>query len=128
MSKVLCTTCNTEKPTTEFYKNSKYRVGYKPRCKKCTYKYYREKIYPKMKLTEKYKESHRQYREKYRLNNPEKIRAHRLAQKAIPSLKSCERCGDTGRLHRHHPDYSKPLEVLVLCVPFHEIAHHGIKE
>jgi hypothetical protein len=37
--------------------------------------------------------------------------------------KSCERCGATKNLERHHPDHSKPLETVILCRwPCHQIA------
>jgi hypothetical protein len=41
------------------------------------------------------------------------------AQRAHPTLKQCERCGSTERLHRHHPDYSKPEEIIVVCAKCH---------
>jgi hypothetical protein len=40
----------------------------------------------------------------------------------------CEHCGSAKRLNMHHPDYSKPLEVITLCVPCHEKVHHAFSE
>lgn len=37
--------------------------------------------------------------------------------------KACEECGATGKLHRHHDDYSKPLEVVILCPACHRRRH-----
>lgn len=56
--------------------------------------------------------------------NPEKRRAHVILGDAVKAGKivrqPCEVCGATGRVHGHHDDYSKPLEVRWLCP-----AHHG---
>lgn len=41
------------------------------------------------------------------------------AQRAHPTLTQCEVCGSTERLHRHHPDYSKPEEIVVVCIHCH---------
>jgi protein-arginine kinase activator protein McsA len=41
------------------------------------------------------------------------------AQRAHPTMTRCERCGSTERLSRHHPDYSKPEEIVVLCSACH---------
>lgn len=41
------------------------------------------------------------------------------AQRAHPTLKQCELCGATERLSRHHPDYSKPEEIVVVCLTCH---------
>ena len=46
----------------------------------------------------------------------------KAAQRAIP-VTECERCHKQGiRLFRHHEDYSKPLEVEVLCGKCHAAA------
>jgi hypothetical protein len=37
---------------------------------------------------------------------------------------SCSKCGSTENLERHHPDYSKPLEFIVLCRKCHRTLHH----
>ena len=50
---------------------------------------------------------------------------HRKAQKAYPkaTLEKCSRCGTKAkRLERHHADYSKPLEVEILCTTCHRVA------
>lgn len=61
---------------------------------------------------------------KKRLNKevgPEKQRAWRLAR-CVPMV-ACEVCGTTQHLCRHHPDYSKPKEVVILCGVCHKAAH-----
>jgi transcriptional regulator with XRE-family HTH domain len=35
----------------------------------------------------------------------------------------CEKCGSTKRIHAHHEDYAKPLEVVWLC-PGHHVRRH----
>ncbi len=55
--------------------------------------------------------------------NPEKVKAQWVAQANIPLPETCERCGKSGDLHRHHPDYTKPLLVMILCPLCHKAAH-----
>jgi hypothetical protein len=60
----------------------------------------------------------------YRRINPEKIAAKQMVNKAVKDgslIKSgtCEKCGASGRIEGHHPDYSKPMEVVWLCPPCH---------
>lgn len=58
-------------------------------------------------------------------SNPEKKRAHAAVAAAVkrgalsrPSC--CEQCGlGSPRIEGHHPDYSKPLEVVWLCLDCH---------
>jgi len=61
-------------------------------------------------------------------------RAHRVAHLARVRLNDavqagrvrrgpCEVCGTTERVHGHHDDYAKPLEVRWLCEPHHKDHH-----
>jgi hypothetical protein len=36
----------------------------------------------------------------------------------------CSQCGSTDNLERHHEDYTKPLEFVVLCRKCHRTLHH----
>ena len=68
-------------------------------------------------------EEYRKYREKY----PEKVKAQQLLNKALVKGKikksSCQDCGRKENVHAHHPDYSKPYEVLWVC-PIHHKNYH----
>ena len=41
----------------------------------------------------------------------------------VKKPKRCELCGGRGKLHGHHHDYDKPLDVRWLCPPCHRWAH-----
>ena len=55
------------------------------------------------------------------------IKENRLASK-IKITRCCEKCGSNNNLERHHKDYSKPLEVQVLCKNCHTQTHIIEKE
>jgi ribosomal protein S27AE len=40
----------------------------------------------------------------------------------------CQMCGRGGRIHGHHNDYSKPLEVRWVCTRCHGAIHRAINE
>jgi len=60
-------------------------------------------------------------------NNPEKRKAINAANNAVRDgiliRQPCEGCGATERIHKHHDDYSKPLEVRWLCAKCHHAEH-----
>ena len=49
--------------------------------------------------------------------------ARNIAYKHFRQLEPCEVCSSTERLHRHHDDYSKPLQVRFLCCYCHNAWH-----
>lgn len=66
--------------------------------------------------------SFRRYIKKY----PEKYKAHTIAMNNIKlKNKKCKTCGTKGDLQRHHEDYSKPLDVIILCRGCHDQVHRG---
>jgi hypothetical protein len=44
---------------------------------------------------------------------------NKRAQRAHPMMTKCERCGTTEGLTRHHPDYSEPERIEILCYGCH---------
>lgn len=66
------------------------------------------------------------YYKTWRKRNPEKALAHAKVQNALRTGKLtrqlCDRCGrpDT---HAHHEDYSRPLDVVWLCLTCHTVLH-----
>lgn len=75
------------------------------------------------------KEVSNKTRKKMKERYPEKIKA-RYAVKAGKLVKpiKCEMCHAETRLHGHHPDYSKPLEVRWLCPGCHRLIHRPLEE
>lgn len=63
---------------------------------------------------------------KYLENNREKINAGAMARRHIKP-NPCEVCGNPNS-ERHHPDYSKPLEVIFLCSKHHAKLHVKLRE
>lgn len=68
----------------------------------------------------KHPEIFRHHNKIWRENNPKKIKAQHIAQYRLGKAKgNCIICGSNKNLVRHHPDYSKPLEVMILCRKCH---------
>lgn len=66
-------------------------------------------------------------------DNKTKHRARRIAYKAYRAgeiiKKPCAVCGTTNlKLHMHHEDYSKPLEIVWLCYYHHQLRHVELNE
>lgn len=61
---------------------------------------------------------------KWSAQNPKKRKAQRAVQSAVRAgtlvrSDKCQRCGASGKIEGHHPDYSKSLEIEWLCKPCH---------
>ena len=61
---------------------------------------------------------------------PEKIAARQALGVAVRTgqirKRPCEHCG-AKKVHGHHPDYSRPLDVVWLCPPCHRKEHEAMK-
>ena len=49
--------------------------------------------------------------------------AYAATNRAKICVTACERCGSSNHLHRHHPNYNKPLFVIGLCRKCHIKEH-----
>lgn len=76
-------------------------------------------------------ETGRPGRVRYRKSNPEKVSAWNAVFRALKSgdITKPERCvcGRTVRIHAHHDDYSRPLDVKWLCAVCHKARHQELR-
>jgi len=67
-------------------------------------------------------------RKKWLEENSDKRAAHVILGNSVKCGRiikpdKCARCGSGGRIHGHHHDYTKPLDVLWLCSKCHHAEH-----
>lgn len=115
-----CPRCDTTKPRSDFAKDGS---SVQSACKEC-----------KRARNREWFASHRERKAdrvaEYRATNPDKYAAHRAVQNALRTGRifkpsACVHCAATCILEAHHPDYSKPLEVLWLCRSCHRAVHNA---
>lgn len=128
-----CEYCGKGFETARFHSNQKFcnvkckrKVHYKKFIKRNpTY----QKSYFKRYWDKYYKENKKKFRDKIKI--PEMIKAQNELNNAINYgrinviLESCQICGSKEDLIKHHPDYSKPFEFIVLCRGCHTKIHHN---
>ncbi len=75
---------------------------------------------------QKNKDTYKAYQRKQQQENPTIIYARNKAYRAQVSglieKHPCVVCGDT-KVEKHHPDYSRPLDVIWLCPKHHRRLH-----
>ena len=120
-----CYLCKIIKPYASFYKDKHSKRGITTRCKNCDGERARNR--------ERYNKRRGYfmgYQKKYTESYPEKVEARIAARKAVKSgfikIEPCTACGSL-KVEGHHPDYSKPLEVMWLCSKHHQRLHQAIK-
>ena len=145
-----CKTCNKEKPLSSFYVHKKMSDGHLNICKDCTktrvakhrelnidyIKEYEKKrsILPKRvqarkeySKTEAGKSSRAKSIKKYKEKHTDRYFAHNVFSAAIRDGKvvkmPCFICGNE-KSEGHHPDYSRPLDVVWLCNKHHVETHN----
>lgn len=134
-----CFKCGIEKDLTEFYVHKKMADGHLGKCKTCTksdvrqhrvdnpekLKAYEEKRNKTARRKKQLTDTCRRMRAKYR----DKYKARTAVGRALISgsltRQPCSVCGTTERLHAHHEDYSKPLDVIWLCGAHHRELHES---
>ena len=121
-----CPRCQKIKSIDKFGINAASPDGYSCWCKKC--KCDSQKSYRRRRTVEAFAVNALSARQKYRRSNRRKILANVLVHNALKSGKiskpdHCTKCFKKGIVEAHHTDYSKPLDVVWLCVCCHKRAH-----
>lgn len=125
-----CSKCRKTLPISEFNRNSSRKGGRDAYCHSCRHSWV-EQNQAKMRT---YRRDHYHRRaangwkppvRKYRApRDPLKKAAKNAVDAAINRgdlvrPERCSQCGSTDRIQAHHPDYTKPLEIVWLCTPCH---------
>lgn len=142
MADKTCFKCSRRLPLACFYKHKMMADGHLGKCKDCT----------RADAARNREENLERYREYDRSRSKDPLRAarqakviegwiernpeKRAAQVAVGNAvrdgrmfkpEGCEMCGTSDRrIHGHHDDYSKPLEVRWVCPPCHKEIHRGV--
>lgn len=131
----VCFKCGIKKEMKEFYKHKAMSDGHLNKCKQCTKRDVRihrantESVREYDRTRAKFphrKEHAKRIQAKWISENRDGARAHVKVRRAVKSglIKKmpCEICG-AERVHAHHKDYSKPLDVIWLCPRHHHKMH-----
>lgn len=153
MKTKLCVTCGSSVgplPLSQFYKHKEMSDGHLNKCKSCFKAKVRayaaanpekiRKLTREKKRRSKYKilakrwvrrniTRSREIKNNWASRNREKRKAHGVVRNAIRGgrlrrPKRCDSCQKVRKVHAHHDDYSKPLEVKWLCAECHGITRH----
>jgi hypothetical protein len=85
---------------------------------------YQRELNRKLKLYTPYTLKNKLRVKKWKENNKNKFKAQQLAERRIKIIfPFCLYCGSNKKLHRHHEDYDRPLNVLILCNDCHKKIH-----
>jgi hypothetical protein len=148
MSKT-CFKCRRVKPISEFYVHSQMADGHLGKCKDCTKLDVADRVEVKkhdpvwiamerercrIKSADARKRGVRwktdpETSKRWRQRNRNKQHAHNVAAYAVKTgriqkAEICTCCGlKVNRLHKHHPDYSRPLDIVWLCSSCHGMQH-----
>lgn len=134
-----CFKCGVTKPLEEFYKHARMADGHLNKCKECTksdvhqhrHGAGREQVlqYDRLRAqTPKRVSARKRIVGAWRKENPERYKAHAKVNYALRAgdlvkwptcaLPDCNHAPEA-----HHPDYSRPLDVVWLCPAHHKQAH-----
>lgn len=133
-----CFVCHVEKPLEEFHKNKNKPLGREYMCRTCRRDCDRAQNQrpERIEKMEQYRqaestmERNRERSKQHYIDNPEANRARAmiagLIRAGLIERFPCQVCGKEPT-DGHHPDYSKPLEVIWLCRSHHWMIERIIK-
>lgn len=138
-----CTKCGEQKPLDQFYKHPFGKDGRQSKCAECTkadvranrqerIEYYR--AYERQRARQPHRvEARRVYASENPVRMPEQDPQKRVARTALGNAvrdgklskpPHCEVCSTPDdKLHGHHDDYAKPLDVIWCCTACHALIH-----
>ena len=130
-----CSTCATEKPESEFQIRIASKDGLTAACKECLkardakrYEKEREVRSARQKMyisTPEGKAAHKRAIKNWQEKNQIRRAAHVILGNALRNKtvipQPCWECGE--KAEAHHPDYSRPLDVVWLCKKHHREVH-----
>lgn len=117
-----CTKCQAEKPLEDFPIHKNRADGRNSWCRACVSNGIRD-FYnrnPRLKGTAPSVK-------KWRMENREKRNAHRLAERHPEALTITYECPCDAEKQKHHFDYERPLEVMLLCRKCHGAEHRRLR-
>lgn len=141
-----CIECGRTLPLEEFYRHPMMADGHLNKCKACVIEYQRERYAKKVSTPEGlaaerergrekyhrlYRDAARGFHSRWKEMDPVKRAANCAVNNAVrdgrlTKPEACSECGEkpgSKRIHGHHEDYSKPLEVEWLCSICHGQRH-----
>lgn len=130
-----CFKCLCEKPLDAFYKHAAMGDGRLGKCKECTKadvnKHRQENLeriraYDRMRASQPHrmalsKEVHKKWKAEHPDRRAAQVALGNAVRKGEVKKQPCWVCGE--KAVAHHPDYSRPLDVVWLCHPHHGQAH-----
>ena len=134
-----CIACFDEKPLADFYTHSRMADGHLNKCILCCRKQAKDRNRARTDaglpeprfITDKRKQQTAANSQKAKHERPQARAAHIAVANALRdgrlTKKTCHVCR-AKKVHAHHDDYGKPLEVTWLCALHHSRLHHDLSD
>ena len=121
-----CSRCKQKKTTKDFYTDRRTSDGLYSSCKNCHNLLIsgKKRFRDRREWRRDNKDKLRAYRETIRKDGREKIyqAVHKAVKAGTLKKMTCRVCG-VSKTEAHHPDYSRPLDVMWLCRKCHKNIH-----